>query len=134
LVSVLAPVMVTGCTAVVIASEARPLPAVTLAEVLATSDVPAGVVNVLTGHTMEVAPVLAAHMDVNAIDLVGAPAEGVAELQRAAAGNVKRAYGHGAHGAHGGPSDAASEWSRDPGLERIRAVVEIKTVWHPMGL
>ena len=140
LVSVLAPVMVTGCTAVVMASEARPLPAVTLAEVLATSDVPAGVVNVLTGRTMELAPVLAAHMDVNAIDLVGAPADGVAELQRAAASNVKRTYGHGARGApgssgsDGGPSDAASVWSRDPGLERIRAVVEIKTVWHPMGL
>ena len=143
LVSVLAPVMVTGCTAVVVASESRPLPAATLAEVLATSDVPAGVVNVLTGRTMELAPVLAAHMDVNAVDLVGAPADGVAELRRAAAGNVKRTYGHGAHGARGapgspgsdgGPSDAASVWSRDPGLERIRAVVEIKTVWHPMGL
>ena len=127
----LAPVMVTGCTAVVMASEARPLPAVTLAEVLATSDVPPGVVNILTGRTRELAPVLAAHMDVNAIDLVGAPADGVAELRRAAAGNVKRTYGH---GAHGDSSDAASVWSREPGLERIRAVVEIKTVWHPMGL
>ena len=130
LVSVLAPVMVTGCTAVVVASESRPLPAATLAEVLATSDVPAGVVNVLTGRTMELAPVLAAHMDVNAIDLVGAPADGVAELQRAAASNVKRTYGHAA----GDRGDAASAWSGDPGLERIRAVVEIKTVWHPMGL
>ena len=135
LVSVLAPVMATGCTAVVVASEARPLPAVTLAEVLATSDVPAGVVNVLTGRSKELAPVLAAHMDVNAIDLVGAPAESLAELQQAAAGNVKRTYGQGGRGARsGGPSDGSSVWSRDPALERIRAVVEIKTVWHPMGL
>jgi acyl-CoA reductase-like NAD-dependent aldehyde dehydrogenase len=130
LVSVLAPVMVTGCTAVVVASEARPVPAVTLAEVLATSDVPAGVVNVLTGRTMQLAPVLAAHMDVNAIDLAGVPAASRPELQRAAAGNVKRTYGHAA----GDGGDGASAWSGDPGLERIRAVVEIKTVWHPMGL
>jgi acyl-CoA reductase-like NAD-dependent aldehyde dehydrogenase len=131
LVSVLAPVMVTGCTAVVVASEARPLPAVTLSEVLATSDVPAGVVNILTGRTMELAPVLAAHMDVNAIDLVGAPPESVAELQRATADNVKRTYGYGRYGR---PGDEALVWSGDPGLDRIRAVVEIKTVWHPMGL
>jgi acyl-CoA reductase-like NAD-dependent aldehyde dehydrogenase len=133
LVSVLAPVMVTGCTAVVVASEARPLPAVTLAEVLATSDVPAGVVNVLTGRTMELAPVLAAHMDVNAMDLAGAPASSMVELQRAAAGNVKRTYGHAA-GDGGDGGGGTSAWSGDPGLERIRAVVEIKTVWHPMGL
>jgi acyl-CoA reductase-like NAD-dependent aldehyde dehydrogenase len=126
LVSVLAPVMVTGCTAVVVASQARPLPAVTLAEVLATSDVPPGVVNILTGHTAELAPVLAAHMDVNAIDLAGAGPETVAELQRAAAGNVKRTYGH-------QRGDDASAWLREPGLDRIRAVVEIKTVWHPLG-
>jgi acyl-CoA reductase-like NAD-dependent aldehyde dehydrogenase len=124
LVSVLAPVMVAGCTAVVIASEARPLPAVTLSEVLATSDVPGGVVNLLTGRQAEVAPVLAAHMDVNAIDLTGVPAEGAADLQRAAAGNVKRTYR---------PKDSA-DWGRDPGLDRIRAVTEIKTVWHPMGV
>jgi acyl-CoA reductase-like NAD-dependent aldehyde dehydrogenase len=126
LVSVLAPVMVTGCTAVVVASEARPLPAVTLSEVLATSDVPAGVVNILTGRTLELAPVLAAHMDVNAIDLTGAAPEEVADLQRAAADNVKRTYR---------PKDAsASDWQRDPGLDRIRAVVETKTVWHPVGI
>ncbi len=124
LVSVLAPVMVTGCTAVVVASERRPLPAVTVAEVLATSDVPGGAVNVLTGRTAEVAPVLAAHMDVNAIDLTGAADDAVADLQRAAAGNVKRTYR---------PGDGA-DWRRDPGLARIRAVTEIKTVWHPMGV
>jgi acyl-CoA reductase-like NAD-dependent aldehyde dehydrogenase len=124
LVSVLAPVMVTGCTAVVIACEARPLPAVTLSEVLATSDVPGGVVNLLTGRQAELAPVLAAHMDVNAIALTGVSADGVADLQRAAAGNVKRTFR---------PKDSA-DWGRDPGLDRIRAVTEIKTVWHPMGV
>jgi acyl-CoA reductase-like NAD-dependent aldehyde dehydrogenase len=118
LVSVIAPVMVTGCTAVVIASEASPLPAVTL------SDVPGGVVNVLTGRRAELAPVLASHMDVNALDLTGVPDDGVADLQRAAADNVKRTYR---------PKDSA-DWGRDPGLDRIRAVVEIKTVWHPMGV
>ena len=80
----------TGNTAVVVASESRPLPAVVLAEVLATSDVPAGVVNVLTGSTAELAPVAADHMDVNAIDLTGAPAADRAALERAAAGNLKR--------------------------------------------
>jgi acyl-CoA reductase-like NAD-dependent aldehyde dehydrogenase len=115
LVSVLAPVMAVGCTAVVVASEARPLAAVALSEVLATSDVPGGVVNILTGRVAELAPVLAAHMDVNAIDLTGVTAaEDVAELQRAAADNVKRVFG-----ATGGPVD----WSRDPGLERIKAFV-----------
>ena len=72
LVSVVAPAIVTGNTVVVLTSELRPLPAVTLSEVLATSDVPGGVVNVLTGRTAEVAPWLASHMDVNAIDLAGA--------------------------------------------------------------
>jgi acyl-CoA reductase-like NAD-dependent aldehyde dehydrogenase len=122
LVSVLAPVMAIGCTAVVVASEARPLPAVTFSEVLATSDVPAGVVNVLTGRTAELAPVLAGHMDVNAIDLTGAAPEDVAGLERAAADNVKRTY-----------RPEGSDWRRDPGLDRLRAVVEIKTVWHPTG-
>jgi acyl-CoA reductase-like NAD-dependent aldehyde dehydrogenase len=124
LVSVLAPVMATGCTAVVVASESRPLPAVTLSEVLATSDVPAGVVNVLTGRNVELAPVLAAHMDVNAIDLTGAAADDVAGLERAAADNVKRTY----------RQASAVDWRADQGLERMRAVVEIKTVWHPMGV
>jgi acyl-CoA reductase-like NAD-dependent aldehyde dehydrogenase len=123
LVSALAPVIVTGCTAVVVASETRPLPAVTLSEVLATSDVPAGVVNVLTGHTSELAPVLAAHMDVNAIDLSGAAASDVAALQRAAADNVKRCY----------RLPLADEVG-DPGLDHLRAVLETKTVWHPVGM
>jgi len=127
-VSVLAPVLATGCTAVVVASEAQPLAAVALSEVLATSDVPGGVVNVLTGRVAELAPVLAAHMDVNAIDLTGAfavadPAS-VVELQRAAADNVKRVF-------LPGPTP---DWEADPGLTRIRAFVETKTVWHPVGL
>ncbi|MDQ6617143.1 MAG: aldehyde dehydrogenase family protein [Actinomycetota bacterium] len=124
LVSVVAPVMATGCTAVVVASESRPLCAVTLCEVLATSDVPGGVVNVLTGRVAELAPVLAAHMDVNAIDLtgIGSTAE-VADLQRAAADNVKRVF-----------RPAAVDWGADPGLARIRSLVETKTVWHPIGI
>ena len=82
----------TGNTAVVVASEPAPLPAVTLAEVLATSDVPGGVVNVLTGRVAELAPVLAAHMDVNAIDLTGVPVPDRAALARLAAQNVKRVF------------------------------------------
>lgn len=121
LASVLAPVIVTGNTAVVIASETRPLPAVTFAEVLATSDVPAGVVNVLTGPGAELAPVAAGHMDVNAIDLTGAPAGDRAALERAAAGNLKRVCGR------------EEDWEADPGMRRLLATVEIKTVWHPVG-
>jgi acyl-CoA reductase-like NAD-dependent aldehyde dehydrogenase len=124
LVSVLAPVMATGCTAVVVASEAQPLAAVTLSEVLATSDVPAGVVNVLTGRTAELAPVLAAHMDVNAIDLTGVASSQRADLERAAADNVKRVF----------RPAPVEDWGGDPGLERIRAFLEIKTVWHPIGM
>jgi acyl-CoA reductase-like NAD-dependent aldehyde dehydrogenase len=125
LVSVLAPAVVTGNTCVVLASEARPLPAVTLAEVLATSDLPAGVVNVLTGRTAEVAPWLAAHMDVNAIDLAGAPHELVADLERAGADNLKRVLR---------PSAPEPDWVGEPGLERILAFLETKTVWHPVGI
>jgi acyl-CoA reductase-like NAD-dependent aldehyde dehydrogenase len=121
LVSVLAPVIVTGNAAVVIASEDRPLPSIELAEVLATSDVPAGVVNVLTGSPVELAPVAAAHMDVNAIDLTGVPAAGRAELERAAAANLKRVY-----------SDH-ERWDEPPGTRRLLAPLEIKTVWHPVG-
>ena len=89
LVSVVAPAIVSG-SPVVLASQERPLPAVTLTEVLATSDLPGGVVNLLTGHTAEVAPWLASHMDVNAIDLAGAGPELVADLERAAAENLKQ--------------------------------------------
>jgi acyl-CoA reductase-like NAD-dependent aldehyde dehydrogenase len=122
LVSVLAPVIATGNTAVVVASEAAPVPAITLAEVLATSDVPPGVVNVLTGRSGELAPVLAAHMDVNAIDLTGVDPAGRADLQRLAAGNVKRVFA------------AADDWAAEPGTARMLAFLEIKTVWHPIGI
>jgi Aldehyde dehydrogenase family len=122
LVSVLAPVIATGNTAVVVASEAAPLAAITLAEVLATSDVPGGVVNILTGRLAELAPVLAAHMDVNAIDLSGVPAGGRAELERLAAGNVKRVFA------------AEEDWAAPPTPARMLAFLEIKTVWHPVGV
>jgi acyl-CoA reductase-like NAD-dependent aldehyde dehydrogenase len=124
LVDVLAPVLATGCTAVVVASEARPLPAIELAEVLATSDVPGGVANLLTGRGSELAPWLAAHAEVQAIDLAGAPAELAAELEATAAGTVKRVL----------PRPAAEpDATRMPGIARLRAWTEIKTVWHPVG-
>ncbi len=121
LVSVLAPAIVTGNTTVVVASERQPLPAVTLAEVLATSDVPGGVVNILTGLTAELAPGLAAHMDVNAIDLAGA--DDVAGLRRGAADNVKRVL-----------PPLGDDWWAEPGLERVSAFLETKTVWHTVGI
>jgi acyl-CoA reductase-like NAD-dependent aldehyde dehydrogenase len=132
LVSVIAPVIVSGNTVVVLASERRPLPAVSLSEVLATSDVPGGVVNVLTGRTAEVAPWLASHMDVNAIDLAGAAgAEGVAwgDLEAAAADNVKRVLRPAGTGAEAVEPD----WTAVPDPSRMRALLETKTVWHPKG-
>ncbi|MHA6617413.1 aldehyde dehydrogenase family protein [Pseudonocardia sp. DLS-67] len=124
LVDVLAPVLATGCTAVVVASERRPLPAVELAEVLATSDLPGGVANVLTGRTAELAPWLAAHGEVQALDLVGAPAELAVDLERSAAESVKRVL----------PRPATEpDPAREPDLVRLRAWTEIKTVWHPVG-
>ncbi|WP_199422319.1 aldehyde dehydrogenase family protein [Actinotalea solisilvae] len=130
LVSVLAPALVTGNAVVLVSSERRPLPAITLSEVLATSDVPKGVVNVLTGRTAEIAPHLAGHMDVNAIDLAGAAlAEGVAwgELEAEASGNVKRVL-------RPALDDAEQDWTAVPdGPRRILAFTETKTVWHPKG-
>jgi acyl-CoA reductase-like NAD-dependent aldehyde dehydrogenase len=117
LVTRLAPVLVGGNAAVVVASESQPLAAIELAEVLATSDVPGGVVNILTGQREELAPVLASHMDVNAIDLAGADGLGP-ELERLAAENVKRVV----HGA----ADAQSPWE-------VASFLELKTVWHPIG-
>ncbi len=122
LVSVVAPVVVTGNTVVVVASEERPLPAVDLAEVLATADVPPGALNVLTGRTSELAPVLAGHMDVDGIDLTGADPSSRAELERLAAANVKRVVA------------TDEDLARTPSLRRLRAFVEIKTVWHPVGI
>lgn len=122
LVSVLAPVLATGNAAVVIASQDAPLPAVSLAEVLATSDVPGGVVNILTGFTAELAPWLASHRDVNAIDVTGAPVADRPALRVAAADNVKRVLARDA------------DWTADPGTSRLGAFVETKTVWHPIGV
>jgi acyl-CoA reductase-like NAD-dependent aldehyde dehydrogenase len=131
LVCVLAPIVVSGNTAVVLTSEHRPLPAVTLSEVLATSDVPGGVINVITGRTAEVAPWLAAHQDVNAIDLAGADADSLAwaDLERAGAENLKRVLRPAGDGA-----DAVEpDWARTPDLTRMKAYLETKTVWHPKG-
>jgi acyl-CoA reductase-like NAD-dependent aldehyde dehydrogenase len=123
LVSVLAPVLTTGNTAVVIAAQDWPLPAVSLAEVLATSDVPGGVVNILTGRTAELAPWLAGHRDVNAVDITGVPDADRTGLQIAAADNVKRVY-----------APDSLDWLADPGTSRLAAFVETKTVWHPIGV
>ncbi len=126
LVSCVAPVITTGNTCVVLTSHDRPLPAVTFGEVLATSDVPGGVVNILTGAVTEVAPHLAAHMDVNAIDLTGA-GELATELEVAAADNVKRVLRPEAE-------RRTVDWAAAPDLTRLRAFVETKTVWHPVGV
>ncbi len=123
LVAVLAPVVATGCTAVVLASQDRPLPAVTLTEVLAASDVPGGVVNLLTGATAELAPWLASHMDVDALDLTGVPADLARDLEIAAADNLKRVRRPG-----------VEDWAAPPGMDRMLGVLEAKTVWHPIGV
>ena len=132
LVSVVAPVVVSGNTCVVVASQDRPLPAIDLAECLATSDVPGGVVNVVTGRTAEIAPWLASHRDVNAIDLTGAAdADGVdwADLELAAADNLKRVLRPGGTGAEAVEPD----FTPVPDLSRLSAFLETKTVWHPKG-
>ncbi|MFG2006428.1 aldehyde dehydrogenase family protein [Spirillospora sp. NPDC048911] len=123
LVSVVAPAIVAGNTCVVVASEPSPLPSITLAEVLATSDLPGGVVNLLTGRRDELAPWLASHMDVNAIDLAGVKNDQVRGLEEAAAENLKRVVRPG-----------VTDWSAEPGTERMTAFLETKTVWHPVGL
>ena len=119
LVSRLLPALVGGNTAVVAASSAHPLAAIELAEAVATSDMPAGAVNILTGDAAEVAQILASHMDVNAIDLTGAPADTAAELERLAAENVKRVVR--------GSATGQSVWEIEP-------LMEAKTVWHPIGV
>ncbi|GAB3028464.1 aldehyde dehydrogenase [Nocardioides flavus (ex Wang et al. 2016)] len=127
LVSVVAPLIITGNTVVVIASEDHPLTAITLGEVMATSDLPGGVVNVLTGSQAEIAPWLASHMDVNGIDLTGVEdAELATELEVAAADNLKRVRR---------PSPGATDdWLAEPGLDRMTQFLETKTVWHPIGV
>jgi acyl-CoA reductase-like NAD-dependent aldehyde dehydrogenase len=117
LVSRIAPAITGGNAVVALASESQPLAAIELAEALATSDVPGGVVNLLTGYRAELAPWLASHMDVNAIDITGADGL-VSDLERAAADNVKRVV-------HGAPDTQS--------LYEISAFLELKTVWHPIG-
>jgi len=117
-VSRVAPAIVGGNAVVVLASESQPLAAIELAEVLATSDLPGGVVNILTGYRKEMAPILAGHMDVNALDLAGADGD-VAELERLAAENVKRVVR--------GSVNGQSPWE-------VASFLELKTVWHPIGV
>ena len=123
LVSVLAPVLAGGNAAVVGVEAADACVAITFAEVLATSDVPAGAVNVLTGSLAELGPPLAAHGDVDALDLTGADAELRVSLEQAAAQTLKRVY----------VPRGEPDFTADPGLGRLRAFLESKTVWHPVG-
>src|SRR5215210_7369654 len=132
LVSRVAPPLVAGNAVVVLASETRPLPAVTLSEVLATSDVPGGVVNLITGRKAELVPVLAAHVDVDAIDTWGVPAELRTKVEELAADDIKRLARRPA-----GVADAKFDWLDDRAAERpewIAAWLEMKTVWHPIGV
>ncbi len=131
LVSRVAPAVVSGNCTVVLASESRPLPAVTLGEVLATSDVPAGVINILTGQRRELVPILASHMDVNAIDTWGVPEEMRQQVEESAVENLKRT-------ARPPRGDATRfDWLDDRRAQRpewIAAYLEMKTVWHPIGM
>ena len=126
LTSVIAPAIVGGNAVVAVAPDACGLPAVTLGEVMATSDLPGGVVNILTGSTAELAPWLASHLDVNALDLAGVePASDLArDLEIAAAENLKRVV----------RPAAGYDWEADPGLSRVKPFLETKTVWHPIGI
>jgi acyl-CoA reductase-like NAD-dependent aldehyde dehydrogenase len=131
LVSRLAPPLVAGNAVVVLASETRPLPAVTLSEVLATSDVPGGVVNLLTGLKQELVPVLAAHVDVDSLDVWGVPPDLRTEVELLASEDIKRIARRPA-----GISDAKFDWLDDRAAERpewIASWLEMKTVWHPIG-
>jgi acyl-CoA reductase-like NAD-dependent aldehyde dehydrogenase len=124
LVSVVAPAIVTGNTTVVVAAEQHATQAITLAEILATSDVPGGVVNMLTGSAREIAPWLASHADVNGLDLTGVLDPALAtELEVAAADTLKRVR-----------RPAPEDWKADPGIGRMTAYLETKTVWHPKGV
>ncbi|MGE5460670.1 MAG: aldehyde dehydrogenase family protein [Solirubrobacterales bacterium] len=124
LVSRLAPAIVSGNTVVVIASEKAPLPAVSLGEVLATSDVPGGVVNILTGSTAELVPWLAGHMDVNALDVTGVPEEMQVQVEELATENMKRI-------SRARDVDPFSDEAQSP--YDVTALMEFKTVWHPIG-
>jgi acyl-CoA reductase-like NAD-dependent aldehyde dehydrogenase len=124
LVSRLAPAIVSGNTVVVLAAEAAPLPAVSLGEVLATSDVPGGVVNILTGYTAELIPWLAGHMDVNALDVTGVPEEMQVQVEELATENMKRI-------SRARDVDPFSDEAQSP--YDVTALMEFKTVWHPIG-
>jgi acyl-CoA reductase-like NAD-dependent aldehyde dehydrogenase len=127
LVSVLAPAIAAGNTAVLVAPDGAALPALTLAEVLATSDLPGGVVNILTGRVAELGGPLAGHLDVDGLDLAGvADAELAKTLERTGAENLKRVLRPSA-----GPVDG--DWTAAPGTTRLTAFLETKTVWHPVG-
>ena len=124
LISVIAPIITSGNSVIVIASTASPIPAITLSECLATSDVIAGNINILTGDPAEIMPPLASHGDVNALDLTGiTDSELQKALQIAAAGTVKRVRS----------APVNPDWRATPSLSRLRAFTEVKTVWHPMG-
>jgi len=114
----LAPVIASGNTAVLIASEKLPLSAISLAEVMATSDLPAGVVNILTGSKSELIPWLASHMEIDGIDISGADKKLDGEIKRAGTENLKRIY----------------RFEKDASLKRILSFMEYKTVWHPIGI
>ncbi len=123
-VSTVLPAITTGNTVVVVASEQHPVPAVTLAEIMATSDLPGGVVNLLTGSPAEIAPWLATHLDVDALDLSGIEDADLARsLESDAAEDLKRVR-----------RPAEEDWVTEPTLDRLQSWVEIKTVWHPIGV
>jgi len=117
-VRTLAPVLVGGNTAVLIASESYPLPAITLSEALATSDIPGGVVNILTGKTAELAPWVASHMEIDGVDVAGLSKKQEEELKLVGADNLKRVF----------------RFAPTNNPERILSFMEQKTVWHPIGL
>ncbi len=123
LISCVAPAIVSGNTVVVVAAKTAPVTAVTFSEVAATSDVPAGVLNILTGDHAEFGGWLAEHVDVDGLDLAGVTnPEVAASFESLAAVNVKRIL-----------RSVKTDWDQDPGLSRIRAWIETKTVWHPNG-
>ena len=125
LISVIAPIITSGNSVIVIASTASPIPAITLSECLATSDVIAGNINILTGDPAEIMPSLASNGDVNALDLTGiTDSELQKALQIEAAGTVKRVRS----------APVNPDWRATPSLSRLRAFTEVKTVWHPMGM
>ncbi len=117
-VRTLAPVLAAGNTAVLIASESYPLPAITLSEALATSDIPGGVVNILTGKTAELAPWVASHMEIDGVDVAGLSKKQEEELKLVGADNLKRVF----------------RFAPNNNPERILSFMEQKTVWHPIGL